>query len=67
MCVNQKESHIPLEVEQVVSPLAESASRSHQSQNSKITDLEVVELCEQIQKEAYLSQKEMLGRTRQIF
>lgn len=65
MCMNLKESHIPFEVEQVVSPLAESSSRSGQSQSSKITDLEVV--IEQIQKEACMSQKEMLGRTRQIF
>ena len=65
--MNRKDSHIPFEVEQVVSPLAESASRSGPSQSSKITDLEVVELCKQIQKEACMSQKEMLGRTRQIF
>ena len=67
MCMNLKESHIPFEVEQVVSPLAESSSRSGQSQSSKITDLEVVVLCEQIQKDACMSQKELLGRTRQIF
>lgn len=57
--MNQKEfDNISLEVEQIVSPLAGSVPTSGQSWSSEITDLEVVELCEQ---------KEVLSRTRQIF
>lgn len=66
--MNQKEfDNISLEMEQIVSPLAGSVPTSGQSWSSEITDLEVVELCEQIQKQAYMSQKEVLRRTRQIF
>ena len=65
---NQKEfDSISLEMEHMVSTLAGSVPRSGWGQSLEITDLEVVEFCEKIQNQAYMSQREVLGRTRQIF
>lgn len=61
------EDNIYLKVEQIVFPLAGSPLRSGQNQSSEHTGLEVVELCEWIQKQAYVGQKEVLGSARQIF
>lgn len=51
----------------MVSTLAGSVPRPGWGQSLEITDLEVVEFCEKIQNQAYMSQREVLGRTRQIF